>query len=808
MTEPTVDRDGLELNLWHGSGRSRPVRNMIFAAEADDPRARRTGDVVRLLLSVATVFLAGSAYRGGNDLDERVADTFAADLPSWISAPLTIVYLAGGLYAAVLLVSILLFGSGRAAVARDMFIAGFLAFVTAVGASFAAGSRWPDIVPELQELDGSLSFPVLRLSITTAVILVARPYLAVPMRRVGGRLLTGMVFASLLLGYGTVSAIIGGLGAGVGAAAAVHLIFGSGIGIPSLARIRDALATIGIEVIDIDYLDEQPIGATLLRGELATGEAVGVKVYGRDAADAALVARGWRSIWYRDSRQPVSATGLQQVEHETLALLDAERAGVPVPEVLGWGSADAGDALLVTQRGEGARLSSLAPEQVDDEVLGACWRALIGLHNAGTVHRELDTDGLMWLDDRIVLVDLSGAAKSSDPLEQAADVAQMLVVTSVAAGSDRAIAAARVAIGDEALAAALPVVQASALGGSLRQQAKDAQLKLKDLRTATTDALGTEAPPLAQLVRVTWGNVAMVVLTVVAASSLIGALSEIGLDTIADEVSNASWAWIVTAFVFAQLTNVGEWVSLTGFVPGVPFGPTFRFRYAISFISLAVPSDAGAIAMNIRYMQKQGVPWTAAAAQGPLLTIFSKGFDVILLLLSARVVGESIDLEGVDAGPALRLLLLVVVLVVVGLIVTLLVPKLRNRIVPPVKEGLLAVRESVTDPERLLRVASGTLMQKMLFAMTLSASAAAYGGSIGLGEAILINSIVSLFLGLMPVPGGIGVGEAALSAGLVAMGMPESAALAAAVTHRMTTNYLPPIYGWYASRWLTDNDYL
>jgi uncharacterized membrane protein YbhN (UPF0104 family) len=256
------------------------------------------------------------------------------------------------------------------------------------------------------------------------------------------------------------------------------------------------------------------------------------------------------------------------------------------------------------------------------------------------------------------------------------------------------------------------------------------------------------------------------------------------------------------------LTNVGEWVSLTGFVPGVPFGPTFRFRYAISFISLAVPSDAAAIAMNIRFMQKQGVPWAAAAAQGPLLTIFSKGFDVVLLLLSAKVVGETVELDDVDAGPALRLLLLVVVLLVVGVIVTLMVPKLRNQVLPPIKEGLSAVRESVTDPQRLLRVASGTLMQKMLFAMTLAASAHAYGGSIGLTEAIFINSIVSLFLGLMPVPGGIGVGEAALSAGLIAMGMPESAALAAAVTHRMVTNYLPPIYGWFTSRWLTEHDYL
>jgi len=38
--------------------------------------------------------------------------------------------------------------------------------------------------------------------------------------------------------------------------------------------------------------------------------------------------------------------------------------------------------------------------------------------------------------------------------------------------------------------------------------------------------------------------------------------------------------------------------------------------------------------------------------------------------------------------------------------------------------------------------------------------------------------------------------------------VPESAAFAAALTHRMVTNYLPPVYGFFASRWLTQRDYL
>ncbi|MGI9622415.1 MAG: lysylphosphatidylglycerol synthase transmembrane domain-containing protein, partial [Acidimicrobiales bacterium] len=240
----------------------------------------------------------------------------------------------------------------------------------------------------------------------------------------------------------------------------------------------------------------------------------------------------------------------------------------------------------------------------------------------------------------------------------------------------------------------------------------------------------------------------------------------------------------------------------------VPFGPTIMFRYALSFIELAVPGDAGAIAMNIRYMRKLGESTAAAVAQGPLLTVFSKGFDIILLVIASRIIGQTVDLDDVDTGSLFSLLLLVLAAIVIGVVVVLVVPKLRARLLPHFKEGFGAMRGSVTNPERLLRVAGGTLVQKMLFAMTLGASVAAYGESLGFAEAIFVNSAVSLFVGLIPVPGGVGVGEAALTAGLVAVGIPEEQAVAAAITHRMVTSYLPPVFGWYASRWLGDRDYL
>jgi uncharacterized membrane protein YbhN (UPF0104 family) len=54
----------------------------------------------------------------------------------------------------------------------------------------------------------------------------------------------------------------------------------------------------------------------------------------------------------------------------------------------------------------------------------------------------------------------------------------------------------------------------------------------------------------------------------------------------------------------------------------------------------------------------------------------------------------------------------------------------------------------------------------------------------------------------------LGVVEAGLIGGLTAAGVPEEVAVAATFTHRLLTAYLPPIWGWFALRWLRRNSYV
>jgi uncharacterized membrane protein YbhN (UPF0104 family) len=66
----------------------------------------------------------------------------------------------------------------------------------------------------------------------------------------------------------------------------------------------------------------------------------------------------------------------------------------------------------------------------------------------------------------------------------------------------------------------------------------------------------------------------------------------------------------------------------------------------------------------------------------------------------------------------------------------------------------------------------------------------------------------NLLSDLIPVPGGIGAAEATISAMLIAVGVDHSTAFAIAITQRLCTFYLPPIWGFLSLRWLSANGYL
>jgi uncharacterized membrane protein YbhN (UPF0104 family) len=66
----------------------------------------------------------------------------------------------------------------------------------------------------------------------------------------------------------------------------------------------------------------------------------------------------------------------------------------------------------------------------------------------------------------------------------------------------------------------------------------------------------------------------------------------------------------------------------------------------------------------------------------------------------------------------------------------------------------------------------------------------------------------SLIGGAVPVPGGAGVVEAGLIAGLTSAGIPQDQAVAAVLIQRTFTAYLPPTWGWLTLAWMRRREYV
>jgi uncharacterized membrane protein YbhN (UPF0104 family) len=133
--------------------------------------------------------------------------------------------------------------------------------------------------------------------------------------------------------------------------------------------------------------------------------------------------------------------------------------------------------------------------------------------------------------------------------------------------------------------------------------------------------------------------------------------------------------------------------------------------------------------------------------------------------------------------------------------------RIADRVRPVVADARLTL-SSLQSPAKLAQLFGGNLLSELILAAALGLSLGAFGASANLATLLVISIGAALFGGFMPVPGGIGVMEAALATGLAATGIDASTAMATALLFRATTYYLPPLWGWMAMRWLQRNSFL
>ena len=311
----------------------------------------------------------------------------------------------------------------------------------------------------------SLAGPAL-LAAAVAVTVAAAPWLSRPWRRAAWVTLWLAAAAGLVTGTASPVEALLAFAAGVMAGAGVLVLFGVPDRRIGPGGIAAALGSAGLPVTGVEPAGVEAKGSRPFVAAAGDGAPLFIKVLGSDQRDADLLYRAYRFIRLREVGDTRPAASLiQAVEHQALAAVMAERAGVAVPAVRQVIKTADGSALLVMDRVDGSALDQVPVQRLSDAMLRKLWEQVDRLHRARIAHRSLraanvvaDGTGRPWV------VDFSFSELGATQRQMALDTAELLASLAAIIGAERAVAAAAAVIGSDSLAAAVPLLQPLALG--------------------------------------------------------------------------------------------------------------------------------------------------------------------------------------------------------------------------------------------------------------------------------------------------------------------------------------------------------
>ena len=794
-------------------------RSLLFAPVGDGQRRRRGSDGARLAGAILALVCCLLVIRFNSRIDQAIVQVINPP-PRSITWLVTVVYQAGSLGVAIVLVALALVAR-RWEIARDiaLSVAGTAAvsgiLVLLLGSH---GGRPSGIV-----INGyDLSFPVLRIALFMAVTTAALPYLARTVQRLIELFIALVALASAVGGHGLPLNVLGSLAIGWGVTAAVRLIFGSPLGLPSTEDVRLLLEELGISSSDVHPVTRQVWGvakyeAIEARRAGPPGQRIGIAVYGRDAADARLLTKAGRFLFYRDSGPALMLTRLQQVEHEAYLTMRAGQVGAAVPEIAAAGTAGPSkDALLVCRLPAGTALSDADAAPISDVTLDDLYRQLLVLRKARIAHGAISGDALL-VDSTaktIVVADFRNASASASPDQLDRDMAGAMAATAVAVGAERAADSAARCLTPEMLEGALRHLHKPALDPALGRSLRGQRGLLEEVRQRAAQAASIDLPKLVEPRRVSWPTLIMMVGTLIGGWALIGVLIDVSKSF--DTVIGADWLWVILTFVLAQLVYVASAVEGIGSVSGpLPFARAVAVEVAKAFSALA-GGTAAVFATRVRFFQQQGYDASVALSSGAIMATSSWIAKGALFLVALPFAWGSIHLEATpqSGGNSKLVWIILAVVVLVGLVigVALAVPRLRRlaaeKARPKVRDIWGNLKGIASSPRKLVLLVGGSFGQELFVAMALSVSLRAFDDHLRLPVLIVVITLAAMIGGIAPSPGGMGVVEAGLILGLTAAGVSEADATAAVFIQRLFTSYLPPIWGWATLVWMRKREYL
>lgn len=581
--------------------------------------------------------------------------------------------------------------------------------------------------------------------------------------------------------------------------AGVLLAFGSPDRRPKGHDVGKALVRHGFDVVSVAPAGAAATSTKRYSVQTADGRRIFAKVRSAEERAAEILFRLYRMArlkGFGDERPFASLR--REVEHEAGMSLTASAAGVATPQMLRVADVTTSAMLIAYDEIDGSTLDEIDPELITDDVLRSTWAQVAALHAARMTHRHLSPANILLTSyGQPWLIDFGFAEVSASDGDLNGDVAQLMATLTLVVGPQRTVATAVDQLGSEAVAAAAPRLQPTALSTTTRNAFKKRKGLLDELRAEVQKATGLEEFELEKLERVSSRTVFMLLMLGLAFYVLIPQLAEVDFG----EVVGADWQWFPVVLLFSLMTYVGAAIALIGAMPErLRFLPTILAQIAASFFNRIAPAKVGGIAANIRYLQKSGLDPAVAIAGVGLNNVAGVIVHVLLLTIFVTTAGRSAtDVFSLPSGQTV-LIGLVVVLTAAGLI--MLLPWGRKlwlrRIWPILRKSVSGVTAVAVSPLKMLELFGGSFVITMSYVFGLWYSIAAFGGGIGFVAVTAVYLAGSALAQVAPTPGGIGAAEAALIAGLTTFGLDAGTAVPAVFLFRIGTFWVPILPGYLA----------
>ena len=235
----------------------------------------------------------------------------------------------------------------------------------------------------------------------------------------------------------------------------------------------------------------------------------------------------------------------------------------------------------------------------------------------------------------------------------------------------------------------------------------------------------------------------------------------------------------------------------------LPLLPCVVLQSAIKFINLTVPSSAGRIGMNLRFLQRMGVPTGQALAAGRRRRrLRDDRAGGALLRRSLRSCDVDVDTGEFSAraptgasSSAIGVALLVSVVAVL-----LRCRSCGRRSLPAMRRALSSLWSVARDPAQAARaLRRQPRLGALSMPVALGATCLAYGVHLNLAQLVFVNTAGLRPLEPDPGAGRCRGGRGEPAAGLIAMGVDESTRLRDRDHPPPLHLYLPPIWGYASS---------